>query len=356
MRRFISAVAIFRFGTTLLAQPFPSKLIEIANSFAVGGANDLNVRALQVVAERILGVPLVQTFRQGGGGVVGSTEVANVTPNGYKLLVVTSGELTAAPNLTKTTYTLDSFVFIDHISSKPYGVVAKTDSPSKDISEFLRAAKERPDKYTIGTTPTGGTFLTAKHFIIRGGVPLTRVPYGGAGPAMVGVLGGHIDSVRAPLAAAEAQIKGGALRLLAVSGSARVRGHETVPTRKEFGIEALFVQWTGIVAPRGVPADRIVFLRDALARIAKNQAYLKAAERRLSTWHISLRRSSRSRCARRTRRSRRWSRTWASRCCSEHHARLTHRRGALERSKGAAAPSSVVIVNPNWRRESDAQI
>lgn len=279
MLRFISAITICCIWTTALAQQFPSKPIEIVNSYAPGGANDLNVRALQVAAERILGVQLVQTFRQGGGGVVGSTEVARATPDGYKLLVVTSGELTAAPNLTKTTYSLDSFAFIGRISSKPYGVVVKADAPWKDISEFLRATKERPDKHTVGTTPSGGMFLTAKHFIIRGGVPLTTVPYGGAGPALVGVLGGHIDSVWAPLAAAESQIKSGALRLLAVSGPARVNGHETVPTLKEFGIEAPFVQWTGIVTPRGVPAERIAFLRDALARIAKDEAYLRATEK-----------------------------------------------------------------------------
>lgn len=279
MLRFILAVAVCGIWSTALAQPYPSKPIEIVNSFAAGGANDLNVRALQVAAERILGAPLVQTFRQGGGGVVGTTEVANSTPDGYKLLVVTSGELTAAPNLAKTTYSLDSFAFIGRISSKPYGVVVKSDAAWKDISEFVRAAKARPDKHTVGTTPTGGMFLTAKHFIIRGGVPLTTVPYGGAGPALVGVLGGHIDSVWAPLTAAETQIRSGALRLLAVSGAARVRGHETVPALKELGIEAPFVQWTGIVAPRGVPADRIAFLRDALARITKDEAYLKAAEK-----------------------------------------------------------------------------
>jgi tripartite-type tricarboxylate transporter receptor subunit TctC len=278
MRRIISAVAICSIGTTVIAQPFPSKPIEIVNSFAPGGANDLNVRAMQVAAERILGVSLVQTFRQGGGGVVGTTDVAHATPDGYKLLVVTSGELTAAPNLTKTTYSLDSFAFIGRVSSKPYAVVVKGDSSWKEIAELLRATKQRPDKHTIGTTSTGGMFLTAKHFIIRGGVPLTTVPYGGAGPALVAVLGGHIDSVWAPLAAAETQIKSGALRLLAVSGAARVKGHETIPTLKEFGIEAPFVQWTGIVAPREVPAERIVFLRDALARITKDEAYLRAAE------------------------------------------------------------------------------
>jgi tripartite-type tricarboxylate transporter receptor subunit TctC len=279
MFRFIVAVTACCIGTTALAQPFPSKPIEVVNSFAAGGANDLNVRALQVAAERILGVPLVQTFRQGGGGVVGTTDVAHATADGYKLLVVTSGELTAAPNLTKTRYSLDSFELIGRVSSKPYGVVVKGDAPWRNISEFLRAAKERPDSHTVGTTPTGGMFLTAKHFIIRGGIPLKTVPYGGAGPAIVGVLGGHIDSVWAPLAAAEAQIRSGALRLLAVSGDARVKGHETVPTLKELGIEAPFVQWTGIVAPRGVPAERIAFLRDALLRITKDEAYLKAAEK-----------------------------------------------------------------------------
>lgn len=279
MLRFILTAVFCGIAAAAAAQPYPSKPIEIVNAFAPGGANDLNVRALQVAAERILGVPLVQTFRQGGGGVVGSGEVASTAPDGYKLLVVTSGELTAAPNLTKTTYSLDSFAFVGRISSKPYGVVVKSDAPWKNISEFLRAAKEQPDKYTIGTTPAGGMFLTAKHFISRGGVQLTTVPYGGAGPALVGVLGGHIDSVWAPLAAAESQIKGGALRLLAVSGPARVRGHEAIPALKEFGIDAPFVQWTGIVAPRGVPAERLAFLRDALARITKDEAYLKAADK-----------------------------------------------------------------------------
>jgi tripartite-type tricarboxylate transporter receptor subunit TctC len=279
MLRFILTAVFCAIAPAAAAQAFPSKPIEIVNAFAPGGANDLNVRALQVAAERILGVPLVQTFRQGGGGVVGSGEVASAPPDGYKLLVVTSGELTAAPNLTKTTYSLDSFAFVGRISSKPYGVVVKRDAAWKDIAEFLRAAKDQPDKHTIGTTPAGGMFLTAKHFISRGGVRLTTVPYGGAGPALVGLLGGHIDAVWAPLAAAETQIKGGALRLLAVSGPARVKGHEAVPALKEFGIEAPFVQWTGIVAPRGVPAERIGLLREALARLTKDADYLKAAQK-----------------------------------------------------------------------------
>jgi tripartite-type tricarboxylate transporter receptor subunit TctC len=211
------------------ADRFPAKPIELVNSFAPGGANDLNAKALQVAAERIFGQPLVQTFRQGGGGVVGTSDVANSPPDGYKLLLVSSGELTAAPNLAKTTYSLDSFAFLARISSKPYALVVNAKAPWQSAKEMLAAAKAQPGKYTIGTTPTGGMFLTAKYFIVRGGIPLTTVPYGGAGPALLALLGGQIDSVWAPLAAAESNLKAGTLRMLAVTGAERQANHPDVP-------------------------------------------------------------------------------------------------------------------------------
>jgi tripartite-type tricarboxylate transporter receptor subunit TctC len=276
--RFIICVVLLGYVPLAAAQSFPSKPIELVNAFAPGGANDVNARALQIAAERIIGQPLVQTFRQGGGGVVGASEVANAAPDGYKLLMVSSGELTAAPNLTKTAYSVDSFAFVARISSRPYGVVVKASAPWKDIGEFLRATTEQPGKQTIGTTPSGGMFLTAQHFVRRSGVQLTTVPYGGAGPALTAVLGGHIDAVWAPLTAAEAHIKAGTLRLLAVTGPSRVKGHADVPAFRELGIDAPFVQWIGIVAPRQVAAERLALLGEAIARITKDQSYLAAAQ------------------------------------------------------------------------------
>ena len=266
-------------ATVASAQPFPSKPIELVNGFAPGGANDLNARALQVSAERIFGQPLVQTFRQGGGGVVGTAEVANAAPDGYKLLLVSSGELTAAPNLTKTSYSLDHFTFLGRLSSKPYALVVKGDAPWGKINELLKATSSEPGKYTIGTTPTGGMFLTAQYLIRRAGVPLTTVPYGGAGPALTGLLGGHIHSVWAPLAAAESHIRAGTLRLLAVSGPGRTSGHPDIPSFNEIGIDAPHVQWIGVVGPKGIPADRLAFLRERFARITKDPAYRQAAEK-----------------------------------------------------------------------------
>jgi tripartite-type tricarboxylate transporter receptor subunit TctC len=204
---------------------------------------------------------------------------AERSPDGYKLLVVTSGDLTAAPNLTKASYSLDSFAFIARISSKPYGLVVRTAAPWKTAAEMLRAIGENPNKYTIGTAPRGGMFLTAQHFIVRGNVRLTAVSYGGAGPALTGLLGSQIDSVWAPLAAAESHIRAGSMRVLAVSGDTRQSGYPDVPTFKELGIAAPYVQWVGIVAPRDVPADRIAFLRDAFARIVKEPSYVQIAQK-----------------------------------------------------------------------------
>lgn len=279
MRRIAALIFLLGFACGAAAQRFPEKPIELVNSFAPGGANDLNAKALQVAAERIFGQPLVQTFRPGGGGVVGSSDVANSVPDGYKLLLVSSGELTAAPNLTKTAYSLDSFAFLGRLTSKPYALVVNSKAPWRTAKEMLSAAQAAPGKRTIGTTPTGGMFLTAKYFIIRGGIPLTTVPYGGAGPALLGLLGGQIDSVWAPLAAAESNVKAGTLRLLAVTGSDRQTGHPDVPTFEELGIDAPHVQWIGVVAPKGVPADRLKFLREGFARITRDPEYLKAAQR-----------------------------------------------------------------------------
>ena len=278
MRRLLGLMG-FLAWTAVVAQSFPTKPIELVNSFAPGGANDLNARALQVAAERVFGQPLVQTFRQGGGGVVGVTDVANAAPDGYKLLLVSSGEMTAAPNLNKTSYSIDSFAYIARISSKPYALVVKAEAPWKDIKELLRASTQQPDRYTIGTTPSGGMFLTAQYLIRRAGVPLTTVPFGGAGPALTALLGGHIDSVWSPLAAAESHVKAGTLRLLAVSGATRATGHADIPSFAELGIDAPYVQWIGVVAPKGVPPERLAFLRDAFARITKDPAYLQAADR-----------------------------------------------------------------------------
>ena len=278
-RAVIAACLIGGSIASAAAQPYPSRPIEIVNSFAPGGTADLNVRALQAAADKVLGQPLVQTFRQGGGGIVGTTEVANSAPDGYKLLVVSPGELTAGPNLARTTYTLDSFDFIGRVSSRPYGFVIKSDAAWRDFAEFRRDAAQNPGKYTIGTTPQGGVFLTAQHLIRHGGMQLLPVPYGGSGPYLTAVLGGHVNAAWAPLTSAESYLRAGQMRLLAVTGPERVKAYPAVPTFKELGIDSPFVLWIGVVAPKGIAPERLAFLRKAFLEITQDAAYQKAADK-----------------------------------------------------------------------------
>jgi tripartite-type tricarboxylate transporter receptor subunit TctC len=131
----------------------------------------------------------------------------------------------------------------------------------------------------MGTTQAGAVFLTAKEILRRGNLQLTTVPYSGAGPYLTALLGGHIDSALSPMAAAESHLKAGTMRLLAVTGHARMKNHASVPTVSELGIDVPYVQWVGIVAPRGLPQDRLARLREAFAQMAKDPAFLEAAEK-----------------------------------------------------------------------------
>lgn len=274
----ILAVGLIGAASLCAAQErYPSRPVEIVNSFAPGGTADLNVRALQGAAEKVLGQPLVETFRQGGGGLVGTAEVARSAPDGYKLLVVSSGELTAGPNLSKTTYSLDSFDFICRVSSRPYGFVVKADAPWHDFAQFRQDVSRNPGKYTIGTTPRGGVFLTAQHLIHRGGMQLLPVPYGGSGPYLMAVLSGEVNAAWAPLPSAESYIRSGQMRLLAITGPERVQDYPAVPTFKELGIDSPFVLWIGMVAPKGLPPERLSFLRRACARIVEDPGYHQLA-------------------------------------------------------------------------------
>ena len=263
----------------IAAQPFPSRPIEVVNTVAPGGANDINVRALQISAQRMLGQPLVQVFKPGGAGTIGVSEVASAAPDGYKLLVVTPGELVVGPNLLKTPYSIDSFSYIARISSKPFGIVVNASSPWKTFEDLRRDAAAQPDKYTMGTTQAGAVFLTAKEILRRGNLSLTTVPYSGAGPYLTALLGNHIDSALSPMAVAEAHLKAGTMRLLAVTGGARMKNHPHVPSVSELGIDVPYVQWVGIVAPRGLAEDRLARLRDGFAQIARDPAFLEAAEK-----------------------------------------------------------------------------
>jgi tripartite-type tricarboxylate transporter receptor subunit TctC len=122
-------------------------------------------------------------------------------------------------------------------------------------------------------------FLAVQHLIRHANLKVTVVPYAGSGPYVTGLLGGHVDAVLAPITSTEAHIKAGTLRMLAITGATRLKDHPNVPTLAELGVESPFALWVGVVAPKGLAPDRLAVLRDGFARIAKDPAYIQAADK-----------------------------------------------------------------------------
>ncbi len=265
--------------SALAQKAYPTKPIEMVNAWSPGGAMDVNIRALQTAAKRILGQPFVQVFKPGGGGIAGATDVAHAKPDGYRIMGVSSGEMTAGPNLTKTAYSLDSFAYVGRITVKPYAFIVKAGARWKDFGEFRQEALKNPGNLSVGSTSRGGVFLTMRYTIHQAGISLNFVPYGGAGPFIVAVLGGHVDSALAPAAAADSHLQAKTLKMLAVTGPKRMEDYPNVPTLMELGVDVPIVQWIGVVTPRRIPPERLAFLRKAFKRIVKDPQYIKTARK-----------------------------------------------------------------------------
>jgi tripartite-type tricarboxylate transporter receptor subunit TctC len=122
-------------------------------------------------------------------------------------------------------------------------------------------------------------FLTAQHLVRRGGMDLVPVPYGGSGPYLTAVLGGHVNAAWAPLPSAESYLRAGQMRLLAVTGRGRVKAYPDVPTFGELGIDSPFVLWIGVVAPKGIAPDRLSLLQNAFQKMVSDSSFLEIAQK-----------------------------------------------------------------------------
>ena len=270
----VVAASLLGLASSSAAQEaYPTKPIEVVNSFAAGGINDLTFRAISTVVEKYLGQPMVQQIKAGGGGAVGTTEAALARPDGYKLLIASAGELVVAPNISKVSYTLDSFVPIARMVTASYTIVVRADARWGDIEQFIKEAKERPGQLSLATT-RGGGYITLADFQNKAGVSLNHVPYPGFGPSLVALLGGHVDSALISTPVAEPQVQAGKARMLALTGPVRVDAYRNVPTLKELGIDVSFTQWVGMFAPRAIAPERLARLRSAFERVVKDQEFL----------------------------------------------------------------------------------
>ena len=262
-------------------ETFPNRPISVVAPFPPGGVADLTARPVAAVMEKIMKNPVIVTNKTGAGGAVGMSFVANSKPDGYTLLMALSS-ISIIPEADKLfdrkpAYTMDQLVPLALISADPTILVVPTGSPWKSVKDFVADAKKRPGEISYSSSGVYGTLHMAMEMLSHAaGIKLKHVPYGGAGPAITAVLGGHQDTLASGPAAVVAHIKGGKLRPLAGWGAKRVAALPDLPTFKELGYDIEFYIWAGMFAPRGTPEPVLKRLRDALRQTVQEAAFKDA--------------------------------------------------------------------------------
>ena len=260
-------------------ETYPSRPITMVVPFPPGGVADLVGRPLADAMGRALGTPVVIENKAGAGGGIGMGYVAKAKPDGYTVLLALSS-ISILPEADKVTgrapmYQFRDFVPIARFTADPTVLVVRADAPWKTLAEFVADLKTQPGRYNYGSSGNYGTMHVPMEMLLAAaGIRMTHVPYTGAGPAIIGLLGGSIDAVATGPATVVQQITAGKLRALAQWGNGRLVALPDVPTFHELGTSVDYAQWSGLFVPAGTPEAVVVRLRDA-ARAAANDERVK---------------------------------------------------------------------------------
>jgi len=252
-----SAAALSAVSRIAWAQTYPTRPVRLIVAFAPGGATDIMARLIGQWLSEKLGQQFVIENRPGAGGNIGTEAVVNAPADGYTLLMVTSVNAINA-----TLYDKLNFNFIRDIAPvasvhrEPHVMEVNPSVQVKTVPEFITYAKANSGKINMASAGIGsGNHIAGELFKMMAGVNLVHVPYRGAGPALVDLLGGQVQVMFATLSSSIEYVRAGKLRALAVTTTTRSDALPDVPTVSDFvpGYEASF--WTGIGAPKDTPAE-----------------------------------------------------------------------------------------------------
>jgi tripartite-type tricarboxylate transporter receptor subunit TctC len=267
-RATLASAAVFLLtGAGALAQSWPTHSVNVVVPFTASTTSDVVARALVDDLARNLGQPFVIDNRGGAGGNIGAGIVAKAKPDGYTLLLATTGPA-ATNKLMYKDLPFDSqrdFAPIVLIGKSPVIIVARPDLPAKSLKQLIDYAKANPDKLTAGY-PGNGTLghVTGELLQQRAQIRFSHTQYRGSAAIMTDLLGGHIDIGMDSMAAYVPNVKEGKLKALAIGAATRWPGLPDVPTAAESGLAGFEASvWYALLAPAKTPADIIAKLNAA---------------------------------------------------------------------------------------------
>ena len=258
MRRITLVISMLALcGAALAQQPYPNRPLRMVIPWPPGQATDLAGRVVAQKLGEVLGQPVVAENRAGAGGMTGTDNAAKAPPDGYTLLMASSGPVTINPLLQKTPYDVDrDLVPVARVGLSPYVLVTAPSFPAANARELVALVKANPGKYSFASSGTGATaHLVAEWFNMRAGLTATHVPYKGSAPALTDVAGGQVAYALETVAGTMPLIRANRLRAYGISlGKASALTPGIEPLAKSLNLPGFDVgAWIGVMVATGTP-------------------------------------------------------------------------------------------------------
>ena len=269
MRLFALATAMLLAGAAAGQQPYPEKPIRLIVPYAPGGSTDLLARLIGPKLAESWGQSVIVDNRPGGNTIIGTQALTKAAPDGYTILLMAIAH-TIIPNLIPTPYDpIRDFAPVATVGRGELLLVVHPSVPASNLQELIALAKSKPGQLNYASASTGGPLhLAGELFNMLADVKTQHIPYKGGGPAMLDLLGGHVQMMFSSPPESIPHLKTGKLKAIAISGSTRSPVLPQVATFAEAGMPGFTAKnWFGILAPAGTPRPVIDKLSTEVARI-----------------------------------------------------------------------------------------
>jgi len=272
---------IFALAATLIAcatahaDDYPSRQIRLIVPFAPGGGTDVLARIVGQRLSEKWGKAVIVENQPGASGSIGSKAVERAAPDGYTLVMASTGALMSLATFYDKDGPFDvnaHFSPVTLVADPPYVITASAKLPVKNVADLIALAKSKPGQLTFGSSGVGAaSHLSGELFQKEAGVELLHVPYKGTGAAVTDLVSGRIDIMFAPPQTVDPLVKAGKLTALATTGTTRSPLFPNLQTASESGLPGYeAVGWFGLLAPAHTPEAIVQKLNAAVVEILKS--------------------------------------------------------------------------------------
>jgi len=275
----VASAALLAALPSYAQQKYPDRTITMVVPFGAGGSTDIVGRIAADAMSKVLGVSMIIENKGGAGGTIGAQAAANAAPDGYTITVSTTSTHVVGPLTVETVKynPIKDFEHIGMIAETPYVLVISPKLAVNSVKELIDYAKKNPGKLNYGSAGQGSTtHLAALMFLNATGTDMLHVPYKSNAESTKAVLTDEVQVLFGSMPAVLGQIKGGAIRALAVGTTSRSPELPNVATMQEAGVPGYRASlWLGISAPAKTPANVVSRLNSALGQVLSDPAVAK---------------------------------------------------------------------------------